>query len=273
VYRDRFDEHLARAIRDAARATTPPVGLADRLLAAARSSTERSARDRSHRPRRVAPLVIAAVVLTAAVGITVAVATAKDEQPATPPAPAGSTPASTTTSRTTSGPSTTAPVEVTPTGASSSIPTGTAGDFPGACTLKELTVSVSHDAVDSVFVDYIHFTNRSTAVCTMVGYPGVAVLDRAGRQQFQALRTPRGFFGGYSGSGAPPSVTLQPGQTATSDLEGTYLDSHQAGCPTDPAVLVTPPNATTSIRLNITVSVCVAPSIHPVIAGQLGSSQ
>jgi Protein of unknown function (DUF4232) len=120
----------------------------------------------------------------------------------------------------------------------------------------------------------ILFANTSQSACTLSGYPGVAGLDAQGNQVVQAERTLRGYLGGLgSGSATPPIVSLSPGQTASATVEGTDVPVGSAtSCPTYPALLVTPPNLTVSVRVTPGLPGCSPIQIHPVVPGTSGSS-
>lgn len=120
--------------------------------------------------------------------------------------------------------------------------------------------------------DPIHFINTGTRACTMRGYPGLAVLNAAGRQVYQAVRRPSGFVGGMTKTGVPPLITLNPGAEATATLQGALVGPTGANCPAYQTVLITPPNSTASasVRLVHPVSTCQAPEITPSLPGSTG---
>lgn len=101
--------------------------------------------------------------------------------------------------------------------------------------------------------------------------PGAATLDATGAQLQQATRTLRGPLGGLpAGANSAPTVTLEPGKFARVMIEGTSTykpGAAQAGCTdTSPALLVTPPNTTTSTRIPTQWPKCETLEVHPVIA-------
>jgi hypothetical protein len=128
----------------------------------------------------------------------------------------------------------------------------------------------------------ILFSNQSQATCVLSGYPGVAGLDAQGDQVVQARRTLGGYLGGVrSGETAPPPVRLAPGQTASAMVEGTDNPVGSAtSCPYYPALLVTPPNLTGSVRVHISdvgtdppgLPGCSPIEVHPVVPGSSGSA-
>ncbi len=99
----------------------------------------------------------------------------------------------------------------------------------------------------------ILFINQSSSTCALSGYPGVAGLDAQGDQAVQAQRTLGGYMGGLPpGAITPPNVSLAPGQTASAKVEGTDNPVGSAtSCPYYPALLVTPPNLTESVRITV----------------------
>ena len=99
----------------------------------------------------------------------------------------------------------------------------------------------------------ILFTNHSRSTCTLSGYPRVAELDAQGRQVVQAEQRLGGYLGGFqNGETTFSNVTLAPGQTGSATVEGTDNPVGTAtSCPYYPYLLVTPPNLTVSVRLNV----------------------
>jgi hypothetical protein len=103
----------------------------------------------------------------------------------------------------------------------------------------------------------VTFTNTGSAPCRIQGYPGVAALNAAGKQIFEAVRATGGRI---------PLVTLAPGQVASAEITG-----NTASC-TQPApllgLLVTAPDQRTSTRLGPYGTVCVnSLGIGPVHPG------
>jgi hypothetical protein len=118
----------------------------------------------------------------------------------------------------------------------------------------------------------ILFTNRSQSTCSLSRYPGVAGLDSQGNQVVQAERTLSGYLGGLlNGATTPPTVTLAPGQAASATVEGTDNPIGSAtSCPLYPALLVTPPNFTESVRVSVGLPGCSPLEVHPVVPGSSG---
>ena len=126
----------------------------------------------------------------------------------------------------------------------------------------------------------ILFTNHSRSTCTLSGYPRVAGLNAQGRQVAQAERTLGGYLGGFqNGETTFSNVTLAPGQTGSATVEGTDNPVGTAtSCPYYPYLLVTPPNLTVSVRLNVFglgtqptgLPGCTPIEVHPVVPGSSG---
>ncbi len=123
------------------------------------------------------------------------------------------------------------------------------------------------------------FTNDSRSVCTLTGYPGVAGLNSAGQQAVQAHRSLGGYMGGLApGVTALPVVALAPGQTASAIVEGTDNPLGSQPCPHYPALLVTPPNLTEQVQIQVSdlgtqgFPDCSGIEVHPVVPGSGGSS-
>lgn len=124
--------------------------------------------------------------------------------------------------------------------------------------------AMSHDG------QTLEFTNVSGHVCTLRGYPGVAVVA-SGKTLLNATRELNGYIGDEQQLSATPLVTLHPGQTASAELE--WVANAGEPCYPDGAgtVLVTPPNTTASTpvrQLTIGSSgACANFQVHPVVAG------
>lgn len=110
------------------------------------------------------------------------------------------------------------------------------------------------------------FTNHSNSRCAIQGYPGAAGVNAGGAQVVQAGRTLTGYLGGCH-CAQPQTVTLAPGQQASSLLEGDTGGGVE--CLTATSVLVTPPDAETSTLIPIRVNDCHL-QIHPVLPGTTG---
>jgi len=187
------------------------------------------------------------------------------------PAPSGTASAVTAPSSTTPPASTTVPV---PHPAVADAPFSTAAPSAGvpACTsvTTRLTAEPQQPA-NRNGATLLHFTNTSSHPCTTQGYPGVAVLNAAGQQQYQAIREPAGYFGGLQPGQSPPLVSLSPGQEATAILEVGDVYPNGNFCPSAPALLVTMPGDTASRTVTTEISDCGNAAIDPVLSGTTGS--
>jgi hypothetical protein len=118
----------------------------------------------------------------------------------------------------------------------------------------------------------VRFENTTTSTCDLIGYPGVAGLDAAGRQVVQAARTLHGFIPGVPTGQRPPVVVLADGQSASAFVEGTDVpQGNDHACPTYPRLLVTPPNTMQSVRIDMAMPGCSPLQVHPVVPGTSGS--
>jgi hypothetical protein len=128
-----------------------------------------------------------------------------------------------------------------------SVPTPHTLSAPG-CTTSNLRLSFSHGVgAGGTSYSYYHLTNVGKLTCSMVGYPGVSILDAQGRiVQKPAVRS------SHPGTTTPVPialVTLHPGRFATFVLASTD-NIPNPDCPTAYAgqtVQVYPPNQTAPI--------------------------
>jgi len=199
------------------------------------------------------------------------------------PAPSGTASAVTSPSASTTPPAVTAPAGTTPPAsttvpvphpAAADAPFSTAAPSAGvpACTsvTTRLTAEPQQPA-NRNGATLLHFANISSHPCTTQGYPGVAVLNAAGQQQYQAIREPAGYFGGLQPGQSPPLVSLSPGQEATAILEVGDVYPNGNFCPSAPALLVTMPGDTASRTVTTKISDCGNAAIDPVLSGTTGS--
>ena len=102
-----------------------------------------------------------------------------------------------------------------------------------------VTPGTSEGALGHIGV-VVHFTNRSRSTCELHGYPGMQMLDAAGKPIPTSVQ--RGIA--YTVPKVPErAVKLTPGGEASFDLG--YSDSTGYGdekCPTSTRVEITPPN-------------------------------
>jgi hypothetical protein len=119
-------------------------------------------------------------------------------------------------------------------------------------------VGLGHESV------LLLFKNTSAMTCSLYGYPGVAGLNAQGVQITQAVRTLNGYMGGAGQSA--PHVSLVPGDAASAVVEGTDVPvGNETSCPTYSSLLVTPPDATQSVAIHISLPGCSGLQVHPVV--------
>jgi Protein of unknown function (DUF4232) len=144
------------------------------------------------------------------------------------------------------------------------------------CTFSQLSISLGQPGAGLGHEGAaILFTNAGTSECSLSGYPGVAALDSSGAQVQQAQRTPNGYLGGMeTGSSTPPVVDLRAGAVASALVEGTDVPEGTAtSCATYPALLVTPPTSSRSVKLTLSLPGCSPLQVHPVVSGTTGSTE
>ena len=100
----------------------------------------------------------------------------------------------------------------------------------------------------------------------MRGYPGVDGLSARGHVVVRAGRLLRGYLGGAR---RVATITLTARQTASAFLEGLNFPLGRP-CHRYRELMITPPNATRSVRLRARYSFC-SPTIHPIVAGRTGT--
>ena len=184
-----------------------------------------------------------------------------------------SPPASSTTTALTPPPATTStpatPSSSTSTSSTSTSSTAAAGRNPAWCVDGEITDGVSqtpgggaagHNSV------VLTFTNSSTRTCVLYGYPGADALNSSGHVVAHATRSLTGYIGGSYGG--LKSITLHPGQVASTILEGDVGDGGP-DCTAGSSLVVTAPNLFHSSPLPGAPYVCMF-LIHPVVAGSTG---
>jgi hypothetical protein len=110
----------------------------------------------------------------------------------------------------------------------------------------------------------ILFENSGGTTCKLFGYPGVAGLDSQGNQVTQAVRVPNQPLN---------TVVLSPGATASALVQGSDVPTGTAtSCATYAALLVTPPNATVSVKVAASLPGCAGLRVNPVVSGSTGGS-
>ncbi len=149
-----------------------------------------------------------------------------------------------------------------------------------ACTNSQVAVSDSGGGGAAGHENQVLvFTNKSQSTCALTGYPGVAGLNAAGQQVTQASRSLSGYMGGLlPGVTTLPLVSLAPGQTASAIVEGTDNPLGSQPCPQYSVLLVTPPNLTEQVRVQVSglgtrgFPDCSGIEVHPVVPGSGGTS-
>ena len=67
-------------------------------------------------------------------------------------------------------------------------------------------------------------------------------------------------------------MVLPAGGSASALLEGLLFDPRTSrGCPTERALLSTPPNTTVPIKVAAVTRICSQVQIHPMVSGSTGS--
>jgi hypothetical protein len=138
---------------------------------------------------------------------------------------------------------------------------GSAAGSPGVtglssmppCANNQLRTSALHyGAAGGAVSEVVAFTNTGSGPCSLTGYPGVAALNDRGLQVEQARRQLHAMLGGQFAGTQVQTVPLEPGQLASATVEGSDVPAGAgaSGCPAYfPSLLVTAPNATTSVTL------------------------
>jgi Protein of unknown function (DUF4232) len=150
-------------------------------------------------------------------------------------------------------------------------PSSPAASAVRACANADLTVRVGRTQAGLGHVGLtVVFTNGSHHLCTLYGYPGIAGVNKTGRQVTQALRSLSGYLGG---SYTKTTVRLAPGGRASALVEGTDNPAGTATCPIYPSLLVTAPNQTRLHALAASMPGCSRLEVHPVVAGATGRAR
>jgi hypothetical protein len=127
---------------------------------------------------------------------------------------------------------------------------------PSPCATSDLNVSLgpSNGAAGSVYQTIV-FTNRSSATCTLYGYPGVSLVSAAPYTQI-------GLAAQRDGTTPVKVITLASGATASAALRiVNALNFDTSTCsPTKGAFLrIYPPNQTAPVYLADAAQVCAQP--------------
>lgn len=210
---------------------------------------------------------IAGAVLAAAVSVLLGGCTTSS----TPPAAQGTAISSPTASATRVTGTSSARASLTP-GARS---TGSSSSTAPACNDAQLSLSTSQSSAAGVF-DYfvIEFVNRSSAPCTVEGYPSAAAYGTTSSTPLlDASRQLTGHVDDQYTSPAP--ITLAPGATASTILE--WVDKPTTGHPYANCLrygagsfAITAPDTTQTTHVSLPSDVCSDILVHPLIPGATG---
>ena len=149
--------------------------------------------------------------------------------------------------------------------ASAAVTTTVVTATPPRCLVSHLSLAqpTMNGAAGSIGLRFT-FTNRSSAACTLFGYPGMGRLNAD--HQVMATKVIRG-TSTVVPSEPEHTVTLAPGGHASffagySDVPG------GSACPRSSYLEVTPPNAYDHFTLPVSATVCRATiTVSPVVAG------
>jgi sugar lactone lactonase YvrE len=128
--------------------------------------------------------------------------------------------------------------------------------------LLHATIGATQHGAGSVFTTLV-LRNVGHAACFVQGYPGVSLLDRAGRQIGRpATRTPS----------AAKRIVLRPGQAASTTIHTLNPGVGTTKCLAPSAALrVYPPDQRTSLRVKARLSECLGVlEVRPLVAGTAG---
>ena len=134
-----------------------------------------------------------------------------------------------------------------------------------ACTADRLSGTIEDQvgggAAGSVYRILV-LTNTSDAACTTAGLPGVSYVDAAGNQV--------GAAAARSGAGVV-AVVLEPGQSATAELQETRAQNYSDRCTQVPVtgLLVYPPDDTASLLIAHETMGCSEADLELLTVGAL----
>lgn len=131
---------------------------------------------------------------------------------------------------------------------------GAAASTPGSCSGAGLAVTNGPiESANTLRRMVVTFKNTSFSQCTLVGYPDANLVTAAGGvlvhvEDRQAL--------------ASHLLHLNPGDTATADVESSALDVNGSGnpCPREGTLVVTAPGDSVAHTLPVALPICRAPS-------------
>lgn len=141
---------------------------------------------------------------------------------------------------------TTAPPAATPTSTSAAEP-----GVPQACSDDDLTVTGGAvESTDTARRVVVSFTNSSSGMCTLTGYPEADLVAGAGGVLVHVARRP---------ANAAPRLELLPGEVATADVTTSAVDSTTGDpCGRIGTLVLTPPNLVEAHTLDVYLTICDA---------------
>jgi Protein of unknown function (DUF4232) len=145
------------------------------------------------------------------------------------------------------------------------------GSGMARCDVNDLRLSrgTVGAAAGNVAFDFI-FTNVSGSTCYLYGFPGMQMMDSAGKP---LLPTPSRNGGQVIADNVPHRVDLAPGATASFTVGSVDPGVVQGGCPVSASVVVTPPDSYNHFTIPASIADCAnpyGPYISPVVAGSQG---
>jgi len=122
---------------------------------------------------------------------------------------------------------------------------------PVACGNDDLTVATGPvSEVDTMRRVNVTFSNSSSTVCVLVGYPGADLVTAAGGVLVHVARRP---------ANAAPHLELHPGEVATADVQASAVDTATGNpCGRIGTLQITAPNTTRSHLLPANLPICDA---------------
>lgn len=178
--------------------------------------------------------------------VTVTAAPTTSAQPGTqtsePTSPAPTQPGTSTQPSTSAAPQSPSPAPAT---------TATEPEVVQPCSDESLDVTAGAvESADTLRRVVVSFTNTSSTVCALVGYPGADLVTAAGEVLVHVARRP---------ANAAPHLELRPGETATADVQASAIDTASGeSCGRIGTLTVTPPNNFQARLLEANLPICDA---------------
>lgn len=136
------------------------------------------------------------------------------------------------------------------------------------CASRQLAISLGPESAASGRLALPIRFHDSGGTCSLRGYPRVDGLSASGQVVVSAKSALTGYFGSWSIA----TITLKNGRTASALLEGVDASFFAHPPPSYSRLLVTPPNASQSVRLRAPYPLAHL-TIHPVVAGRNGGGR